>query len=178
MLAGRPGVRALTDTWAEELPVRIGAAVAVDPQDVLQRVRARTLDRSQQLALIAAQEAWADANTPAVDPERLAVVVASGVGGVVTLISAYETFRDKGPRLVSPHTIPMLMPNGPAATVGLEFGARAGVHAPVSACASGSEAVAVALDVLRAGRADVRRIGKARARTRYSAHRIERRRRT
>jgi len=155
MLAGRPGVRALTDTWAEELPVRIGAAVAVDPQDVLQRVRARTLDRSQQLALIAAQEAWADAGTPAVDPERLAVVVASGVGGVVTLISAYETFRDKGPRLVSPHTIPMLMPNGPAATVGLEFGARAGVHAPVSACASGSEAVAVALDVLRAGRADV-----------------------
>jgi 3-oxoacyl-[acyl-carrier-protein] synthase II len=155
MLAGKSGVRALTDDWAAELPIKIGARVAVDPEDVLQRVRARTLDRSQQFALIAAQEAWADAGAPEVDPERLAVVIASGIGGVVTLISAYDTYREKGPRLVSPHTIPMLMPNGPAATVGLEFGARAGVHAPVSACASGSEAVGVALDVLRAGRADV-----------------------
>jgi 3-oxoacyl-[acyl-carrier-protein] synthase II len=155
MLAGKSGVRALTDDWAAELPIKIGARVAVDPMDVLARVRARTLDRSQQLALIAAQEAWADAGAPEVDPERLAVVIASGIGGVVTLISAYDTYREKGPRLVSPHTIPMLMPNGPAATVGLEFGARAGVHAPVSACASGSEAVGVALDVLRAGRADV-----------------------
>jgi 3-oxoacyl-[acyl-carrier-protein] synthase II len=155
MLAGKPGVRALTDDWAAELPVKIGARVAVDPKDVLERVRARTLDRSQQFALIAAQEAWADAGAPTVDPERLAVVIASGIGGVVTLISAYDTFREKGARFVSPHTIPMLMPNGPAATVGLEFGARAGVHAPVSACASGSEAVGVALDVLRAGRADV-----------------------
>jgi 3-oxoacyl-[acyl-carrier-protein] synthase II len=155
MLAGKSGVRALTDGWAEDLPVRIGATVAVDPKDVLERVRARTLDRSQQLALIAAKEAWADAGAPEVDPERLGVVVASGIGGVVTLITAYDTFRDQGPRRVSPHTIPMLMPNGPAATVGLEFGARAGVHAPVSACASGSEAVAVALDMLRAGRADI-----------------------
>jgi 3-oxoacyl-[acyl-carrier-protein] synthase II len=155
MLAGKPGVNALTEEWAADLPVRIGAQVAVDPRDVLERVRARTLDRSQQLALIAAQEAWSDAGAPEVGPERLAVVIASGIGGVVTLISAYDTYREKGARFVSPHTIPMLMPNGPAATVGLEFGARAGVHAPVSACASGSEAVGVALDVLRAGRADV-----------------------
>ena len=155
MLAGKSGVQALTDSWAEDLPVRIGATVAVDPKDVLERVRARTLDRSQQLALVAAQEAWADAGAPSVDPERLAVVIASGIGGVVTLLSAYDTYRDKGARFVSPHTIPMLMPNGPAATVGLELGARAGVHAPVSACASGSEAIALALDVLRAGRADV-----------------------
>jgi 3-oxoacyl-[acyl-carrier-protein] synthase II len=155
MLAGKSGVRSLTDGWAEDLPVRIGAPVMVDPKDVLERVRARTLDRSQQLALIAAKEAWADAGAPEVEPERLGVVIASGIGGVVTLITAYDTFREQGPRRVSPHTIPMLMPNGPAATVGLEFGARAGVHAPVSACASGSEAVAAALDMLRAGRADV-----------------------
>ncbi|MDX6288162.1 MAG: 3-oxoacyl-[acyl-carrier-protein] synthase [Frankiales bacterium] len=155
MLAGKSGVRTLTEGWADDLPVRIGAPVAVDPKDVLERVRARTLDRSQQLALIAAKEAWADAGSPEVDPERLAVVIASGIGGVVTLLTAYDTFREHGPRRVSPHTIPMLMPNGPAATVGLELRARAGVHAPVSACASGSEAVAVALDVLRAGRADV-----------------------
>jgi 3-oxoacyl-[acyl-carrier-protein] synthase II len=155
MLSGKPGVRTLGDEWAADLPIRIGATVAVDPRDVLERVRARTLDRSQQLALIAAQEAWADAGAPEIDPERLAVVVASGIGGVVTLLTAYDTFREHGARRISPHTIPMLMPNGAAATVGLELGARAGVHAPVSACASGSEAVAVALDVLRAGRADV-----------------------
>jgi 3-oxoacyl-[acyl-carrier-protein] synthase II len=155
LLAGKSGVRTLEAGWAQDLPVRIGAPVAVDPSEILERVRARTLDRSQQLALIAAQEAWADAGTPTVDGERLAVVIASGIGGIVTLISAYDTFREHGPRRVSPHTIPMLMPNGPAATVGLALGARAGVHTPVSACASGSEAVAVALDILRAGRADV-----------------------
>jgi 3-oxoacyl-[acyl-carrier-protein] synthase II len=155
MLAGKSGVQALADTWAEDMPVRIGGRVAVEPSEVLERVRARTLDRSQQFALVAAKEAWADAGAPTVDSERLAVVVASGIGGVVTLLSAYDTYREKGARFVSPHTIPMLMPNGPAATVGLELGARAGVHAPVSACASGSEAIAVALDVLRAGRADV-----------------------
>src|SRR5437764_1859129 len=103
MLAGKSGVRSLTDGWAEDLPVRIGAAVAVDPKDVLERVRARTLDRSQQLALIAAQEAWADAGTPTVDPERLGVVLASGIGGVVTLISQYDIYREHGPRRISPH---------------------------------------------------------------------------
>jgi 3-oxoacyl-[acyl-carrier-protein] synthase II len=155
LLAGKSGVRTLVDDWAQELPVRIGAPVAVDPRDVLDRVRARTLDRSQQLALVAAKEAWADAGSPDVEPERLAVVVATGIGGVITLLTSYDALREHGPRRVSPHTVPMLMPNGPAAAVALELGARAGVHAPVSACASGSEALAVALDLLRAGRADV-----------------------
>src|SRR3954465_11965590 len=98
MLAGKSGVRSLTDGWAEDLPVRIGATVAVDPKDVLERVRARTLDRSQQLALIAAKEAWADAGAPEVDPERLGVVVASGIGGVVTLITPYDTSPRQTPR--------------------------------------------------------------------------------
>jgi len=155
LLAGSSGVRALTEEWAAELPARIAAPVAVDPSEVLDRVVARTLDRSQQLALIAAREAWADAGSPVVDPERLAVVVASGVGGVTTLLSAYDILREKGPRRVSPHTVPMLMPNGPAATVGLELGARGGVHTPVSACASGAEAISLGLDLIRAGRADI-----------------------
>jgi 3-oxoacyl-[acyl-carrier-protein] synthase II len=158
LLAGRSGVRRIDDDWAAELPVRIAAPAAVDPADVLDRVEARTLDRSQQLALVAAREAWADAgfgpdNT--VDPDRLAVVVASGIGGVLTLLSQYDVLRERGARRVSPHTVPMLMPNGPAATVGLALTARAGVHTPVSACASGAEAIALALDLLRAGRADV-----------------------
>src|SRR3954454_14913439 len=157
LLAGRSGARRLDADWAADLPVQIAAPVAVEPADVLDRVEARTLDRAQQFALVAAREAWADAGLgdASVDPERLAVAVASGIGGVLTLLAQYDVLRERGARRVSPHTVPMLMPNGPAATVGLELTARAGVHAPVSACASGAEAIALALDMLRAGRADV-----------------------
>jgi 3-oxoacyl-[acyl-carrier-protein] synthase II len=104
---------------------------------------------------VAAREAWADAGAPEVEPERLGVVCASGIGGVWTLLSAYDVLKEKGPRRVFPLTVPMLMPNGPAAAVGLELGARAGVHTPVSACASGAEAIAYGLDMIRTGRADV-----------------------
>jgi len=158
LLAGRSGARRLDADWAADLPVQIAAPAAVEPTDVLDRVEARTLDRAQQFALVAAREAWADAGFGAattVDPDRLGVAVASGIGGVLTLLAQYDVLRERGARRVSPHTVPMLMPNGPAATVGLELTARAGVHAPVSACASGAEAIALALDMLRAGRADV-----------------------
>ncbi|CUU55569.1 3-oxoacyl-[acyl-carrier-protein] synthase II [Parafrankia irregularis] len=153
LLSGRSGARRLTEDWVEQLPVQIAAPLAVEPP--LGRVEARTLDRSQQMALVAAREAWADAGSPEVDSERLAVCVASGIGGVLTLLHQHDVLREKGPRRVSPHVVPMLMPNGPASTVGLAFGAKAGVHAPVSACASGSEAIALALDIIRAGRADI-----------------------
>lgn len=159
LVAGTSGVRRLTEEWVDELPVAIAAPVAVDPSEVLERVRARTLDRSQQMALIAAQEAWADAGTPDVDPLRLAVVVASGIGGVITLLEQYDVLKTKGARRVSPHTVPMLMPNGPAATIGLELTARGGVHTPVSACASGAEAIAWGLDLLRLDRADMVVVG-------------------
>ena len=155
LLAGRSGVRRLEGDWVEELPVHIGAPCAVDPGIVLDRVEARRLDRSQQLALIAAREAWSDAGAPDADPLRLGVVVASGIGGAVSLIEAYDTLREKGPRRVSPFTIPMIMPNGPAAVVSLELGARAGVHTPVSACASGAEAVAMGARMIQDGRADI-----------------------
>jgi len=160
-LAGRSGVRALTEEWAEQLPVRIAARVAVEPAEVLPRVQARRLDRSGQFAMIAAREAWADAGYegPAggtgVDPDRLGVVCASGIGGLTTLLSNYDVLLESGPRRVSPLAIPMLMPNSPAANVGLEIGARAGVHTPVSACASGAEALAYGLEMIRSGRADV-----------------------
>ena len=155
LLAGESGARVLEDEWAAQLPVRLAAPAAADPAEVLGRVEARTLDRGQQLAVVAALEAWADAGTPEVDPERLAVVVGTGIGGILTTLSAYDTLRERGARRVSPHAVPMLMPNGAAAAVGLRLGARAGVHAPVSACASGAEAVALALDIVRSGRADV-----------------------
>lgn len=159
LLAGRSGVRSLTEEWASELPVQFAARVAVDPGDVLDRVEARKLDRTQQLALVAAREAWADAGTPDIDRERLGVSIATGIGGALTLLGQWDVYRESGPRRVSPHTIPMLMPNGPAAIVGLEISARAGVHTPVSACASGAEAVAQGLAMIRSGRADMVVVG-------------------
>jgi 3-oxoacyl-[acyl-carrier-protein] synthase II len=155
LLAGRSGVGRIQAEWAEQLPVRIAAQLAVEPTETLERVRARRLDRSQQTALVAAREAWADAGSPEVDPERLAVVVGTGIGGALTLLGQDDLLEEFGPRKVSPLTIPMLMPNGPAAIVGLEVGARGRVSSPVSACASGAEALAFGLDLLRSGRYDV-----------------------
>lgn len=157
LVAGTSGARRLTDDWAADLPVQIAAPVAVQPTDVLERVRARRLDRTGQFAVVAAREAWADAGLAdgGVDRERLGVAVASGIGGVSTLLHNYDLLNEKGPRLVSPFAIPMLMPNSPAAHVGLELGAQAGVHTPVSACASGNEAIAHGIDMIRLGRADV-----------------------
>jgi 3-oxoacyl-[acyl-carrier-protein] synthase II len=165
MLAGESGVRAIAEDWAQDLPVRIAGQVKVDPAEIIDRVKARRLDRSTQLALIAAQEAWADAgfaweaDSPDVDPERLLVSVASGIGGLHSLLGNWDTQKEKGPRRVSPFTIPMLMANAPAANVGLAVGAKAGVHAPVSACASSNEAISLALDRLKLGRADVAVVG-------------------
>ena len=153
LLTGRSGVRLLTGEQWDALPARLAATV--DLEGRLERIEARTLDRVQQMALVAAREAWDDAGAPGVEPERLAVVIGSGIGGAMTLLAQADVLREKGPRAVSPHLVPMLMPNGPAATVGLALGARAGVHTPVSACASGAEAIAYALELLRSGRADV-----------------------
>jgi 3-oxoacyl-[acyl-carrier-protein] synthase II len=158
MLAGKSGVTPLTQEWAAGLPVRIAAQLAADPAEVIDRVRLRRLDRSEAVALIAAQQAWADAGlagADGVDPERLAVSVGTGIGGALTLLAQDDLLEASGPRRVSPHTIPMLMPNGPAAIVGLEFSARAGVHCVASACATGAEAIALGLDIIRSGRADV-----------------------
>jgi 3-oxoacyl-[acyl-carrier-protein] synthase II len=157
MIEGRSGVSLLTEEWAEPLSARIAAKVAVEPTEVLDRVKARRLDRSGQLALVAANEAWADSGLAdgGVESERLGVAMASGIGGVQTLLNNYDALLAKGPRRVSPLAIPMLMPNSPAANVGLAIGAKAGVHTPVSACASGNEAIALGIDMIRLDRADV-----------------------
>ncbi|MCX6400220.1 MAG: beta-ketoacyl-[acyl-carrier-protein] synthase II [Propionibacteriales bacterium] len=160
LLAGRSGVRQLGEL-AEGLPVTIGAPVAVEPTEVLDRVVARRLDRSSQFALVAALEAWADSGLDVameagnVDGDRFGVAFASGIGGVTTLLSNYDALRDKGVRRVSPIAVPMLMANAPAATVSLKLGARGPVNTPVSACASGNEAISLAADQIRLGRVDV-----------------------
>jgi 3-oxoacyl-[acyl-carrier-protein] synthase II len=165
LLEGRSGVAALGADWPADLTVRIAARMAVDPTEVISRVQARRLDRSEQAAIVAAREAWADAGfsgkaaEAGLEPTRVAVVVGTGIGGVTSLLAQHDILREKGPGRVSPLLIPMNMPNGPAAYVGLEVGAQAGVHTTVSACASGSEAVAHGLDLLQLDRADVVVVG-------------------
>ena len=156
LLAGQSGVRLLTEDWRELLPVHFAARVATEPADQMERVEMRRLDRSEQFALVASREAWKDAGSPdEIDKERLGVVVASGIGGVITLLDQFVNLNEKGARGVSPHTVPMLMPNGPAANVGLELQAKAGVHTPVSACASGAEAIGYAYEMIKNNRADI-----------------------
>ncbi|WP_086822508.1 beta-ketoacyl synthase [Allokutzneria sp. NRRL B-24872] len=165
LVAGRSGVTKMQGDWAErfELDVRIAAHLAVEPTEVLPRVEARRLDRCEQVALVAAREAWADAGRPEIDPERLAVVVGTGIGGALTILHQDDLLEQYGKRKVSPLTVPMLMPNGPAAWVGLDLGSRGGVHAPVSACASGAEAMAWAWRMLRSGEVDIVVAGGAEA---------------
>ncbi|AUS78007.1 beta-ketoacyl-[acyl-carrier-protein] synthase II [Actinoalloteichus sp. AHMU CJ021] len=165
LLAGRSGVGPINADWPErfDLPVRIAASLAVEPTDVLARVEARRWDRCEQVAVVAAREAWSDAGAPELDPERLGVVVGTGIGGASTLLAQDDLLETAGLRKVSPLTVPMLMPNGPAAWVGLELGSKGGVHAPVSACASGAEAIAWAYRMLVAGEVDVVVAGGAEA---------------
>jgi 3-oxoacyl-[acyl-carrier-protein] synthase II len=172
LLAGRSGIRPIEADWVDkfDLPVKIGAQLAEDPLERLPRVQARRLDRCEQVAVIAARQAWADAGFTEptddhqdVEPERLGVAIGTGVGGPVTLISQFDVLREHGIRKVSPLTVPMLMPNGPAAHVGIELKARAGVHSPASACASGAEGIATGYEMIRSGRADVVVAGGAEA---------------
>jgi 3-oxoacyl-[acyl-carrier-protein] synthase II len=156
-LAGRSGARPLPQEWLDRYPlgVEFACRLAVPTLDVLARHEAKKLDPSGQMALIAGREAWADAGSPQVDPTRIGVVCATGIGGVWTLLDAYDALNNHGPRRVMPMTVPMLMPNGAAGALSIEIGAKAGAHAPVSACASGAEAMAYALEMIRSGRADI-----------------------
>ena len=165
LLAGTSGVRRLTEPWVDNLPVKIAAPAAADPVAIIGKPQARKMDRYEQLALVAAREAWADAGSPQVEPFRLGVSVTSGIGGIGSTLTAYDTLNDpaKGWSRISPFTVPMLMPNGAAGWLSIEFGARAGAHALVSACASGAEAIGYGIDMIRSGRADVVIAGGAEA---------------
>lgn len=157
LLAGQSGISTLEQDWVAkyEVPVTFAGQAKVKAAEILTPQEVKRLDPSSQFALIAAREAWADAGTPEVEPERLAVEFATGIGGVWTLLDAFDTLKEKGPRRVLPMTVPMLMPNGPAAAVGMDIAARGGVRTSVSACASSTEAIANALNRLLSGEVDV-----------------------
>ncbi|MCQ1947325.1 MULTISPECIES: beta-ketoacyl-ACP synthase II [unclassified Arthrobacter] len=164
-LQGVSGARTLEDEWVEKysLPVTFAARATTPASEVLSRVEAKRMDPSTQFAVVAAREAWADSGLADIDHDRLAVSFATGIGGIWTLLDAWDTLREKGPRRVLPMTVPMLMPNGPSAAVSLDLGARAGAHTPVSACASGTEALHQGLDMIRSGKADIVVAGGAEA---------------
>lgn len=157
LLAGESGIRTLTQDWVAqyEIPVTFAGTAKVPASEVLTPQECKRLDPSSQFALIAAREAWADAGAPEVDPIRIAVEYATGIGGVWTLLDAFDTLKEKGPRRVLPMTVPMLMPNGPAAAIGMDISARGGVRTAVSACASGTEAISNAILRLNSGEVDI-----------------------
>jgi len=157
LLAGESGTHKLTHEWVEryELPVQFAAEARVRPEEVLERQEIKRLDPSAQFALISAREAWADAGAPEIDPVRLGVDYATGIGGLWTLLDAWDTLREKGPRRVLPMTVPMLMPNAASAAISMALDARAFARTDVSACASSTESIANAYDHLQLGFADV-----------------------
>ena len=155
LLRGEPGVRAIDDDWAAELPVRIAARVDDAFAEALSVRERRRTDRAEQLTLVAGREAWASAGSPDVDPTRLAVVVGSANGGIATTLDQSRVLHEQGHRRVSPHTVTMLMANGPAAWLSIDLGAKAGARAPISACAAGSEAITMGREMILAGSADV-----------------------
>ncbi|MFJ5560299.1 beta-ketoacyl-[acyl-carrier-protein] synthase family protein [Streptomyces sp. NPDC093250] len=162
LLAGRSGVRPLRHEWTAEVQVRIAAEVAVEPREVLSEAETGRLDGAAQFALVAAREAWGDAGftgragtDAVVDPDRLGVVVSSAIGGMTSLLDQYEMLKQQGPRGVSSHALQMMMASTPSSTVGRDVNARAGVHSPVSACATGAEAIGYAVEMIRTGRADI-----------------------
>ena len=158
LLRGDSGVSTIDDQWVadfEGLPVTFAGQAKRYTDAALDARETKRLDPSSRFALLAGREAFADAGSPAVDPNRFAIDWATGIGGVWTLFDAYDTLKRKGPRRVLPMTVPMLMPNAPGAAIGMDLRARAGIRTVVSACASSTESMVYAWDRLQRGLADV-----------------------
>jgi 3-oxoacyl-[acyl-carrier-protein] synthase II len=157
LLAGESGANSLDYEWASmyDLPVTFAMEAKVRPSEVLERIETKRLDPSAQFALISAREAWADAGAPDIDKTRIGVEYSTGIGGLWTLLDAWDTLREKGSRRVLPMTVPMLMPNAASAAVSMDLDARAFARTDVSACASSTEAIANAYDHLQQGYADI-----------------------
>ena len=157
LLDGQSGIRTLKDPFIDEydLPVRIGGHLLEDFDGELNKVELRRMSYLQKMATVVGRRAWQNAGAPEVDTRRLAVCVGTGMGSSEELLFAYDAMRTKGLRAVSPLVVQKFMPNGAAAVIGLELGAKAGVTTVISACASGSEAIATAWRNIAYGEADM-----------------------
>ncbi|EGD55756.1 3-oxoacyl-(acyl carrier protein) synthase II [Gordonia neofelifaecis NRRL B-59395] len=158
LVAGKSGIRELTDDFVSQynLPVSIGGRLVEDPTNEVTRIEARRMSYVERMSHVMSKRLWAQAGEPEVDPDRLGVVLGTGIGGADSLIDADRALTETGNyRKVSPLAVSMSMPNGPAAVAGLNIGARAGVITPVSACSSGAEAIAHAWRHIVMGDADM-----------------------
>ncbi|MBJ8344816.1 KasA/KasB family beta-ketoacyl-ACP synthase [Antrihabitans sp. YC2-6] len=157
LLNGESGIDLLDDPFVDEydLPVRIGGKLKVSAESLLSRVELRRLAYVERMATVLGREVWRNAGSPEVDKDRLAVAIGTGLGGGDALIDSVDKLKNGGYRKVSPLAVQMIMPNGPSAVVGLELEARGGVITPVSACSSGSEAIANAWRMIVMGDADI-----------------------
>ncbi|WP_327139470.1 KasA/KasB family beta-ketoacyl-ACP synthase [Nocardia sp. NBC_01327] len=157
LLNGESGIDTLTDDFITDydLPVHIGGHLKVSPDTLLSRVEIRRMSYVERLATVMGREVWKNAGSPEVDPLRLAVAIGTGLGGADAVVSSNDRLKSEGYRKISPLAVQMIMPNGPSAVVGLELKARAGVITPVSACSSGSEAIATAWRMIVMGDADI-----------------------
>ena len=157
LLDGQSGIRTLDDPFVEEydLPVRIGGHLLEEFDSQLDRVENRRMGYLQKMSTVVGRRVWENTGSPEVDTNRLVVSVGTGMGSSEELIFAYDGMRARGLKAVSPLVVQMYMPNGAAAAVGLERHAKAGVMTAVSACASGSEAIARAWQQIALGEADI-----------------------
>ena len=157
LLDGQSGIRLLDDPFVEQfkLPVRIGGHLLEDFDGELTRVELRRLGYVQKMSTVLGRRVWENAGSPEVDVNRLNVSIGTGMGATEALVFAYDDMRERGMAAVSPLAVQMYMPNGPAAAVGLDRHAKAGVITPVSACASGSEGIAQAWRQIVLGEADI-----------------------
>jgi beta-ketoacyl ACP synthase len=157
LLDGRSGIRTLDDPFVEEfdLPVRIGGHLLEEFDSQLTRVELRRMGYLQKMSTVLGRRVWANAGSPQVDTRRLMVCIGTGLGSTEELIWGYDELRAHGTRAFNPLGVQKYMPNGAAAAVGLERHAKAGVSAPVSACASGAEAIAQAWRHIVYGEADI-----------------------
>ena len=157
VIAGRSGIQLLEAPWTDDLPVRLAGCVPSGALDNLSPLLRRRSDRCAQLALVAARQAWAMAAsvTTGIDPNRVAVVVGTGIGGLATMHEQHTHLSAGGPNRVNPLTVPMLIPDAAAGQVAIDLGVLGGAHTPVSACASGAEALMLAQMLLNDDRVDL-----------------------
>jgi beta-ketoacyl ACP synthase len=157
LLDGQSGIRKLDDSFVEQfdLPVRIGGHLLEDFDQELTRVELRRFLFLQKMSTVLGRRVWANAGSPEVDTNRLMVSIGTGMGSTEEMIGAYDDIRARGIHAISPLGVQKAMPNAAAAAVGLERGARAGITMPVSACASGAEAIAQAWRDIVLGEADI-----------------------
>ena len=165
VLNGHSGISHLEDEWSKDLAVRIAGRVPESAFEELDPLLRRRSDRCAQLALLAARQAFtmAQPHCSGLSQDRIAVVLGTGIGGLSTMHEQHCQLSTGGPSRVNPLTVPMLIPDAPAGQVAIDLELHGGAHTPVSACASGAEALMLAQMLLNDDRADLVLAGGAEA---------------